>query len=344
MNRLVMLVGGAVALIVVCVAGTAVVVVGSVGSVCGPVLEVSAPPSPATATQWDAEQMGNATTIVSVGRSLQVPPRGWVIALATAMQESGLRNLGDLGADNDHDSLGLFQQRPSQGWGTPEQVMDPEYASTRFYRRLVKVAGWMTMPLTEAAQAVQRSAFPDAYAKHEAAATALAYSIDGTAVADCLAGVAAGGWVMPVNGPIVSGFRTQARAGHDGIDLAAARGTPIRAAAAGVVITLQCNASLNGRPYPCDKDGSPAVAGCGYYSEVLSAGNIVSRYCHQLVSPPLALGQAVAAGQVIGMVGSSGNSSGPHLHLEFHRGNPATPDNAVDPVVFLRSVGVSLAP
>ncbi|MEM5874189.1 MAG: hypothetical protein QW065_05340, partial [Acidilobaceae archaeon] len=71
-----------------------------------------------------------------------VPPRGWVIAIATAIQESGLRNLGHLGVRNDHDSLGLFQQRPSMGWGTPEQLQDPVYASTKFYEKLVRCSQW----------------------------------------------------------------------------------------------------------------------------------------------------------------------------------------------------------
>jgi cell wall-associated NlpC family hydrolase len=104
---------------------------------------------------------------------MSVPPRGWVVAVATAMQESHLRNLPNLGSSNDHDSLGLFQQRPSQGWGTPAQILDPTYASTKFFTHLLAVKGWQSMPLTDAAQAVQRSAYPDAYAKWEPDATQL---------------------------------------------------------------------------------------------------------------------------------------------------------------------------
>ncbi|MFF0097695.1 C40 family peptidase [Micromonospora sp. NPDC005257] len=122
---------------------------------------------------WSSEQVGNAATIVSVGAEMQVPRYGWEIAVATAMQESTLRNLGHLGADNDHDSLGLFQQRPSQGWGTPEQILNPRYASRKFYERLLDVDGWQTMPLTEVAQAVQHSAFPDAYARWQSEAEQL---------------------------------------------------------------------------------------------------------------------------------------------------------------------------
>ncbi|MBP1782725.1 cell wall-associated NlpC family hydrolase [Micromonospora sp. HB375] len=123
--------------------------------------------------QWAPEQVGNAATIVTVGAEMHVPRYGWEVAVATAMQESSLRNLGHLGADNDHDSIGLFQQRPSQGWGTPEQILDPRYASRKFYERLSDVDGWQTMPLTKAAQAVQRSSFPDAYARWQSEAEQL---------------------------------------------------------------------------------------------------------------------------------------------------------------------------
>src|SRR5262249_7443171 len=81
---------------------------------------------------------------------------------------------------NDHDSLGLFQQRPSQGWGTPAQILDPMHAATTFYRHLLNVPGWQTIPLTRAAQAVQRSAFPGAYAKWEQPATTLVAALTGT--------------------------------------------------------------------------------------------------------------------------------------------------------------------
>ncbi len=90
------------------------------------------------------------------------------------MQESRLYNLGDLGANNDHDSLGLFQQRPSMGWGTPAEVTDPVYAATAFYLALQSVPRWKSMSITAAAQSVQRSAYPNAYAQWEADATALA--------------------------------------------------------------------------------------------------------------------------------------------------------------------------
>ncbi|MFF3689938.1 C40 family peptidase [Streptomyces sp. NPDC002187] len=119
------------------------------------------------------DQIPNAKTIQATGVAMKVPARGQIVALATALQESGLRNL-DYG---DRDSLGLFQQRPSQGWGTAAQVRDPVHASTKFYERLLKVSGWESMTVTQAAQAVQASGFPDAYAKWEPLATALQKAI-----------------------------------------------------------------------------------------------------------------------------------------------------------------------
>ncbi|MGW6986829.1 C40 family peptidase [Streptomyces sp. NPDC054946] len=119
------------------------------------------------------EQIPHARTIVATGITLDVPERGQVVALATAIQESRLRSLGY----GDRDSLGLFQQRPSQGWGTAAQVRDPVYASTKFYEGLLKVPGWQQMTITQAAQAVQLSGFPDAYAQWEPLARALQQAI-----------------------------------------------------------------------------------------------------------------------------------------------------------------------
>ncbi|GAB3943332.1 hypothetical protein GCM10027614_31840 [Micromonospora vulcania] len=109
----------------------------------------------------DADQMANAATIAAIGAQRGMPERAVVVALATAYQESGLRNL----ADGDRDSVGLFQQRPSQGWGTSTQIRDPRYAAKRFYAALKKVRGWEKMRITDAAQRVQRSAYPEAYQK-----------------------------------------------------------------------------------------------------------------------------------------------------------------------------------
>jgi hypothetical protein len=171
--------GRALTYLLLAVIGVAICCVGGLmglstaTAACSPAAAPSVSGSPGTVSGYDSEQLANATTIVSVGVGRGIPVRGQIIAVATAIQESSLRNLGDLGTRNDHDSLGLFQQRPSQGWGTAEQIMDPVYASTKFYDKLLTIPGWQTMPLTEAAQAVQRSAYPDAYAKWEPDATAI---------------------------------------------------------------------------------------------------------------------------------------------------------------------------
>ncbi|GAA3689452.1 hypothetical protein GCM10022204_00170 [Microlunatus aurantiacus] len=123
------------------------------------------------------EQVRNAAVIIAEGKKAGIPAFGWVVAIAAALQESGLRNL-DYG---DRDSQGLFQQRPSSGWGTVQQIRDPELASRAFYgvashtsnKGLVNVSGWQSMSVAAAAQAVQISAFPSAYAKWEAASRAI---------------------------------------------------------------------------------------------------------------------------------------------------------------------------
>jgi hypothetical protein len=123
--------------------------------------------STVTAQELDVEQRANASVIISLGKTMQVPQRGIVIALMTALQESYLRNLHY----GDRDSVGLFQQRPSAGWGTVSELTDPPTAARKFYAALLKVPGWQQMQTTDAAQAVQISAFPKAYAKWEALAT-----------------------------------------------------------------------------------------------------------------------------------------------------------------------------
>ncbi|MFG1916834.1 hypothetical protein [Micromonospora sp. NPDC048898] len=115
----------------------------------------------------DDAQLANARAIVDAAKKTGVGDRGAVIGVATSLQESKLYNLGHLGAYNDHDSQGLFQQRPSSGWGTPEQITDPEYAATAFFTALKNIGGWQDLPLTAAAQTVQVSAFPYAYAQWE---------------------------------------------------------------------------------------------------------------------------------------------------------------------------------
>lgn len=152
------------------------------------------------------EQAANAATIAAVAEQRGLPARAVTIALATAYQESKLRNI-DYG---DRDSLGLFQQRPSQGWGTPEQVQDPVYAAGRFYDELVKLPGYTEMAVTDAAQAVQRSAFPTAYADHEADARLLASALTGWSPAALSCAVRHSGFAAQE--PDGSGFTPRAQA------------------------------------------------------------------------------------------------------------------------------------
>ncbi|MEV0430583.1 C40 family peptidase [Micromonospora sp. NPDC050495] len=152
--------------------------VGPDGHPLASVIAVSPPPLGGVAG-WTSDQVANAAVVVDVGAQRAVPPRGWVIALATAMQESTLRNL----PGGDRDSVGLFQQRPSQGWGAPARLRDPHYAAAAFYQALLAVDGWQAMALTDAAQAVQRSAHPGAYARWEDDAIALVRVLTGGAPA-----------------------------------------------------------------------------------------------------------------------------------------------------------------
>lgn len=128
----------------------------------------------------DLEQARWSTLMAAISQRRGLSPRATTIAIATAFQESKIHNI-DFG---DRDSVGLFQQRTSQGWGTVEQISDPHYSIGRFYDALVKVKGYESMPITEAAQRVQRSAFPGAYAQHEGYARALASALRGYSPAE----------------------------------------------------------------------------------------------------------------------------------------------------------------
>jgi hypothetical protein len=130
-----------------------------------------------TQAELAPEQMANAATIAAVGIRRGLPLRAVQVALATALQESKLRNL----SGGDRDSVGLFQQRPSQGWGEPLQLMDTRFAAAAFYAALVKVRGWQAMEVADAAQAVQHSAYPDAYTQWSSSADTLARALAGEA-------------------------------------------------------------------------------------------------------------------------------------------------------------------
>jgi hypothetical protein len=129
---------------------------------------------------FSPEQSANAATITAIALKRGLPVHAAAIANATAITESKLRNV----RFGDRDSLGLFQQRTSQGWGTKEQILDPIYSTNKFYDALIKIDGYQAMEVTKVAQKVQRSGFPEAYANHEQ---------EGRVLASTLAGQSAGG-------------------------------------------------------------------------------------------------------------------------------------------------------
>jgi hypothetical protein len=150
----------------------------------GPLLPVPAPtPVPAPRRfkpvgGLTQAMMDHAVAIVEVSQDMNLPQRAAVIAMVTALQESHLRNLANStvpaslkvqheGVERNFDSVGIFQQRPSQGWGTVAELMDPETSARRFFERLIRVPNWQTLGIGAAAQAVQRSAFPNAYDKQQ---------------------------------------------------------------------------------------------------------------------------------------------------------------------------------
>jgi TP901 family phage tail tape measure protein len=260
----------------------------------------------------DAEQLKNAQIIASVGKSMGASTRDIVISFMTAMQESGLRNLNY----GDRDSLGLFQQRPSMGWGTPAQVTNPEYAARKFFEGLLRVENRGSMPLTLAAQAVQRSGFPYAYANWQSMAEALVgkmgsdpnqlagFGMFSRMLSERLGGAGAGTgkYVRPTSGPVTSEYGMRWGKLHDGIDIGAPTGTQIVATDSGRVISAGFN---NG--------------GFGYWTLIDHGSGLISGYAHQS-RLAVAGGQAVNRGQVIGYVGNTGYSTGPHLHFQMGGG------------------------
>ncbi|TDD41397.1 M23 family metallopeptidase [Saccharopolyspora elongata] len=267
------------------------------------------PTDSATASHgYGPDQISNAAIIVAIGKQMNVPERGWVIALVTAIQESRLRNLDH----GDRDSLGLFQQRPSQGWGA-DQVMNSTYSTTQFYRHLLAVPGWQKMTINDAAQAVQRSGFPHEYAQHEHAARQLLGSVHDAACT----GTPSGNWTVPAQGQCTSGFGRRGSEFHRGQDIAAPIGTPILAASSGTVI-----------------DSGPA-RGYGLWIRIQHSNGVVTTYGHNNRNI-VEKGQGVHTGQPVAEVGDRGESTGPHLHFQVE-----VDSQPVDPVTFFRQQSAS---
>src|SRR5436305_4321290 len=209
----------------------------------------------------DLAQARNATTIAAVGKRLGLPDHAVSIALATAYLESGLHNI----SYGDRDSLGLFQQRPSQGWGTPAQIMTPHYAAASFYRHLARVPGWQVIAVTDAAQKVQRSALPNGYAQFEPAARAIAEALTGEVPAGFTCRVS-----FPAGAPAVGlqqALSTEVGLSSLSVPLVAARGWTVASWLIGHAADYKISAVSFG--------GQPWMAFTGSWSPDATAGDQV---------------------------------------------------------------------
>ncbi|MHA6759741.1 C40 family peptidase [Streptacidiphilus sp. PAMC 29251] len=239
-----------------------------------------------------SEQINNAQIIYQVSADLQLPQQAAVIAIATAMQESSLVNL----PNGDLDSVGLFQQRPSQGWGSVSQLMDPVYASKAFYAQLVKVPNWQNLPVTQAAQAVQQSGFPDAYAQWESLARQLVATVSGGAT-NCSGGNGdgnGGAITSPVSLP--AGFTLPA-------------GTPVA-----IVTAIKFGVSKLGMPYQWGGTGDPSYDCSGLMMMAYQAAGVtITRTTYTQVNDgtPVYNSADLKPGDLIFTAGSDGTVSNP---------------------------------
>ncbi|MEE8600258.1 M23 family metallopeptidase [Euzebya tangerina] len=293
-------------------------------------------------------QLEHAATIITVGLGTPgVGARGVVVAVTAALTESSLRMLANTAAHpssgalpndgdgGDHDSLGLFQMRPSMGWGTVAELMDPTFQARAFFGGptgpnggsppgLLDIPDWTVVPVAVAAQRVEVSAHPDRYATWEPVARTLVAELTSAAGPPSVGGV-----VLPVpdgSYRISSGFGVRAdpidpsvQRLHAGLDFAAPDGTPIASVADGIVVAAGPSSSGGNRIIVEHQVGGVVVT--SVYRHMWDHGIGV------------AIGDPVVAGQQIGQVGSQGRSTGPHLHLEIRPGGPSHP--AMDPEVWL---------
>jgi murein DD-endopeptidase MepM/ murein hydrolase activator NlpD len=317
----------------------------------------AAVPASASAAGLDATQLAHAVTIISVGRRRQMPDQGIVIALATALQESRLRvyandGTGELAADqrgidsslglrheavgSDHGSLGMFQQQ-WPWWGSMTELMDPVTSAELFYEALERVPRWQSLPVTIAAQAVQKSAYPSAYADDEPLARRLLLKL-GAGAAGVSVGceLASGGGVVLFPLPPDSGYVDRRNFGatgaswisrHTGTDFSVVCGTTVFAAHSGTV-HIQTDQSWSGR----------------WLVQVeVAPGRLTTWYAH-LQAITVGEGDWVQAGEVVGAVGQEGNATGCHLHFEVHPQGGGIYEDPVDPSAWLaESVDVNLS-
>ena len=295
---------------------------------------------------YDHTQLQNATFIVAAGQALGLGVRDQTIGVMTALGESGLRVL-DHGDVKGPDSRGLFQQRDNGAWGTLADRMDPTTSATNFFHALMGVDGRDSLDPTIVAHDTQHNADPYYYAQFWNDAVTIVQALAGSDVpltagtgdqvctslpATSTLAPTARGWVAPGTGPVMSRFGMRSNPGqldhgqvrlHAGTDLAdGGCNSPIYAAHDGVVIDASIDAA----------DGNVGVIAVDH------GGGMVTRYLHMYASGILVtVGQHVTAGQQIGRVGSSGNSTGCHLHFEvLINGHPT------DPEPYMAGVGITL--
>lgn len=312
-----------------------------------PVVRINSEAVPAAVGPFFDDQIINAAIVMSAGLEMGVPERAIVIAVMTAMGESGLRVV-DEGEAIGPDNAGLFQQGAGSTWGTHEDRADPETSATSFYRELIAIDGWEAMEPADAANAVQKGADAAIYGEFWDEATEMVTSLSETAavtarVEPCVTelgalGAGSGAWVSPVVGRATSsfGYRVHPVLGiagaHTGTDIAAKCGTPVVAARDGIVVWS--GGGIQGRT------GNQVV--------IYHGDGELTRYGHLLSGSVLVtVGTTVKAGDRIAGVGGdrrldplgAGNSTGCHLHFETNENNGST---ALDPVATMREHGVTL--
>ncbi|QTE28617.1 M23 family metallopeptidase [Pengzhenrongella sicca] len=343
-------------------------VVGAVFSAACPASAVMVGPIPdqlqttaadGSPVRLDRTQLGHAATIIATGsRTAGVGRDGVLVALMAGLTESGLRMFANTtaypqsaayphdGDGHDHDSLGIFQMRPAAGWGTVAELMDPTYQAQAFFggpdgpnhgspRGLLDIPHWRDLPAATAAQAVEVSAYPSRYARYEPVAAAIltALTTPTDPAADGVAGLPhtsqavfplpEGTWSATSRFGMRVNPVTHVWALHAGVDLAAAAGTPVLATADGRVVAAGPGGGLGNRITLLHPTGT-----------VASSGTVASVYGHLLDGGiHVDVGDVVRAGQHIGDVGSTGNSTNPHLHFELRPGDPGR--LAIDPQPWL---------
>lgn len=332
------------------------------GSLAGVDVEVSG-----RTVSLEATQVRNAATIVSVATELNIPATGQMIALMTALQESNLwvyantstypesENIPHDRDGQDHDSLGVFQQRPTAGWGTVAETMDVKYSAQAFFggpegpnggspRGLLDITGWESMELGEAAQTVQVSSFPDAYNKWESAAKTLITTVSGSV--SCGEGTL-GGAALPLD----PGFNFTSGYGPRPVTVPGASG-------------WHPAVDMQHWPNPCGDTVYAVLPGevtlsSNLWLSIKHPDGFVVSYLHMFKSDRIVdVGDKVTAGQRIGAVGNVPPSGGCHLDLRIdvtNNTNPQVaalpraesiggPEGYVDPEAFMRLYGIELCP